>query len=44
MTAQMNGYPRFLRPVAYQGFPPHLLPAALRDDTELPRLVDGQRL
>jgi NADP-dependent aldehyde dehydrogenase len=35
---------RFLRPVAYQGFPPHLLPAALRDDTELPRLVDGQRL
>ncbi len=34
---------RFLRPVAYQGFPPHLLPAALRDDTELPRLVDGRR-
>lgn len=34
---------RFLRPVAYQGFPQHLLPAALRDDTDLPRLVDGQR-
>ena len=33
---------RFLRPVAYQGFPQHLLPAALRDDTDLPRLVDGQ--
>ena len=25
---------RFLRPVAYQGFPQHLLPAALRDDTD----------
>jgi NADP-dependent aldehyde dehydrogenase len=34
---------RFLRPVAYQGFPQHLLPVELRDDTELPRLVDGQR-
>jgi NADP-dependent aldehyde dehydrogenase len=34
---------RFLRPVAYQGFPQHLLPAALRDDTDLPRLVDGRR-
>ena len=34
---------RFLRPVAYQGFPPHLLPAALRDDTDLPRLINGQR-
>ena len=34
---------RFLRPVAYQGFPPHLLPAALRDDTDLPVCIDGQR-
>ncbi len=34
---------RFLRPVAYQGFPQHLLPAALRDDTDLPRLVDGRK-
>ena len=34
---------RFLRPVAYQGFPQHLLPAAVRDDTDLPRLVDGRR-
>ena len=34
---------RFLRPVAYQGFPQQLLPAALRDDSTLPRLVDGQR-
>jgi NADP-dependent aldehyde dehydrogenase len=34
---------RFLRPVAYQGFPQHLLPAALRDDTVLPRLVNGRR-
>ena len=33
---------RFLRPVAYQGFPQQLLPAELRDDTDLPR-VDGQR-
>ena len=35
---------RFLRPVAYQNFPQWLLPAALRDDTTLPRLVDGRRL
>jgi NADP-dependent aldehyde dehydrogenase len=34
---------RFLRPVAYQGFPQQLLPAALRDDSDLPRLVDGRR-
>ena len=32
---------RFLRPVAYQNFSPQLLPAVLRDDTGLPRLVDG---
>lgn len=34
---------RFLRPVAYQGVPDHLLPAALRDDNPLgiPRRVDG---
>lgn len=34
---------RFLRPVAYQDFPPDLLPAALRDDNPLRihRLVDG---
>ncbi|WP_138414384.1 aldehyde dehydrogenase (NADP(+)) [Sinomonas gamaensis] len=36
---------RFLRPVAYQGFPQHLLPEALRDDNPLgvSRLVDGRR-
>ncbi|MET3809130.1 aldehyde dehydrogenase (NADP(+)) [Arthrobacter sp. UYEF3] len=36
---------RFLRPVAYQGFPQHLLPEALRDDNPLrvPRLMDGRR-
>ena len=34
---------RFLRPVAYQGFPAHLLPPALRDGTDLPHLLDGQR-
>ena len=35
---------RFLRPVAYQGVPDHLLPAALRDANRLhlPRRVDGQ--
>ncbi|MHA6695580.1 aldehyde dehydrogenase (NADP(+)) [Homoserinimonas sp. A520] len=34
---------RFLRPVAYQGLPQHLLPAALRDDNplEVPRRVNG---
>jgi NADP-dependent aldehyde dehydrogenase len=34
---------RFLRPVAYQGLPQHLLPAALRDDNPLavPRRVNG---
>lgn len=35
---------RFLRPVAYQGFPQYLLPEELQDDTTLPRLVDGSRL
>ncbi|MEA5455882.1 aldehyde dehydrogenase (NADP(+)) [Sinomonas sp. JGH33] len=36
---------RFVRPVAYQGFPQHLLPEALREDNPLgvPRLVDGVR-
>ncbi|NUP75328.1 MAG: aldehyde dehydrogenase (NADP(+)) [Sinomonas sp.] len=36
---------RFLRPVAYQGFPQHLLPEALREENPLgvPRLVDGKR-
>jgi NADP-dependent aldehyde dehydrogenase len=35
---------RFLRPVAYQGLPQHLLPAALRDDNPLavPRRVNGK--
>ena len=33
---------RFLRPVAYQGYPQHLLPAELRDDAVLPRRVDGR--
>ena len=32
---------RFLRPVSYQNFPSSLLPDALRDDTGLPRLLDG---
>lgn len=34
---------RFLRPVAYQGLPAHLLPAALRDDNPLgvPQRIDG---
>lgn len=36
---------RFLRPVAYQGFPEHLLPAELRDtppaDDAVLRRVDG---
>lgn len=36
---------RFLRPIAYQGFPEHLLPEALREDNPLavPRLVNGRR-
>ena len=34
---------RFLRPVAYQGFPSGLLPAELREGATLPRLVDGVR-
>ena len=36
---------RFLRPVAYQGFPQHLLPDALREENPLglPRLIDGRR-
>jgi NADP-dependent aldehyde dehydrogenase len=36
---------RFLRPVAYQGFPQHLLPEVLREDNPLrvPRLVDGRK-
>ena len=32
---------RFLRPVAYQGFPQALLPAELRDGAALPTRVDG---
>ncbi len=37
---------RFLRPVAYQGFPEHLLPEALKESNPLgiPRLVEGKRL
>ena len=40
-TAAIN---RFLRPVAYQGFPQHLLPEALRDDNPLnvPQRIDGR--
>ncbi|PXX52867.1 NADP-dependent aldehyde dehydrogenase [Nocardia tenerifensis] len=36
---------RFLRPVAWQGFPDGLLPPALREDNpwRLPRRVDGKR-
>ncbi|MCH6468867.1 aldehyde dehydrogenase (NADP(+)) [Sinomonas terrae] len=37
---------RFLRPVAYQGFPQHLLPEALREENPLgvARMVDGRRV
>lgn len=37
---------RFLRPVAYQGFPQHLLPEALRDGNPLGvgRMVNGRRV
>jgi NADP-dependent aldehyde dehydrogenase len=40
----MTSMERFLRPVAYQGFPDALLPEPLRDNNplELPRSVDGQ--
>lgn len=36
---------RFMRPVAYQNFPPDLLPAALRDDNPwgVPQLINGKR-
>ncbi|MGV9709788.1 aldehyde dehydrogenase (NADP(+)) [Gordonia sp. NPDC003424] len=36
---------RFLRPVAFQNFPQHLLPPELRDDNPVavPQLVDGHR-
>jgi NADP-dependent aldehyde dehydrogenase len=36
---------RFLRPVAWQGFPDALLPEALREANpwQLPRRTDGQR-
>lgn len=36
---------RFLRPVAYQGFPEHLLPEAVKEANplDLPRMVDGRR-
>ena len=39
-TAALN---RFVRPVAWQGFPQHLLPGELRDDqaAPAPRRVDG---
>ena len=39
----MTAIERFLRPVAYQGFPDELLPEVLREGNplELPRLVDG---
>ncbi|MGC0252317.1 aldehyde dehydrogenase (NADP(+)) [Pseudactinotalea sp. Z1748] len=40
-TAAIN---RFLRPVAYQNLPQHLLPAELQDDNPLglPQMVDGK--
>lgn len=36
---------RFLRPVAYQGFPQHLLPEELRDNNPLgvPQMINGRR-
>lgn len=33
---------RFLRPVCYQDFPPSLLPLELRDDADVPKLVNGK--
>lgn len=33
---------RFTRPVAYQNFPQALLPREVRDDTALPRRIDGR--
>jgi NADP-dependent aldehyde dehydrogenase len=33
---------RFTRPVAFQGFPESLLPAELREDSDVPRRVDGK--
>ncbi|WP_085648406.1 MULTISPECIES: aldehyde dehydrogenase (NADP(+)) [unclassified Pseudomonas] len=40
----MTSIERFLRPVAYQGFPDALLPEVLRDANplDLPRSIDGQ--
>jgi len=38
----MTSIERFLRPVSYQGFPDDLLPEALREISELPKLVDGK--
>jgi NADP-dependent aldehyde dehydrogenase len=40
----MTSIERFLRPVAYQGFPDELLPPTLREGNplQLPRSVDGQ--
>jgi NADP-dependent aldehyde dehydrogenase len=40
----MTSIERFLRPVAYQGFPEALLPEVLRDGNllDLPRSIDGQ--
>ena len=34
---------RFLRPVVYQDVPEELLPPELREDEDVPRLVDGVR-
>jgi NADP-dependent aldehyde dehydrogenase len=36
---------RFLRPVAYQGFPQHLLPAELQEENPLgvPQMINGRR-
>lgn len=36
---------RFLRPVAYQGFPEHLLPKELQESNplEVPRMINGRR-
>lgn len=37
---------RFVRPVAWQGFPEHLLPEEVRDQpsVDVPRLIDGRRV
>jgi NADP-dependent aldehyde dehydrogenase len=39
----LSAMDRFLRPVAYQNFPPELLPPELRDGADVPQEVDAWR-